>query len=30
MKEKEGIISLEPGTHSTHQFSIELHELKTN
>jgi len=23
MKEKEGIISLEPGTHSTHQFSIE-------
>ena len=25
MKEKEGIISLEPGTHSTHQFSIELH-----
>jgi galactose mutarotase-like enzyme len=25
MKEKEGIISLEPGTHSTHQFSIEFH-----
>lgn len=30
MKEKEGIMSLAPGKYSTHQFSIELHELKTN
>jgi galactose mutarotase-like enzyme len=25
MKEKEGIISLEPGTHSTHKYCIEFH-----
>lgn len=30
IKEKEGIMSLAPGKYSTHQFSIELHELKKN